>query len=675
MGEKHHVNYRGTKPSLGHEKTDLGRWRLKDDDSRHTWHYLADEDAARDWPQSYAEKHYLDLPLDLPALPQATTPSDAAHNGLNFFEKLQLPSGHWGCESGGPMVFSAGIIVAWFVTNTPIPEPFQIEFKKYLVRLADPVEGGWGLHTTGQSTVCATVINYCVLRILGMGPSDPILVRARSFLHENGGATHSAIWGKFWLAVLGVVDWDIVNPMPPEAWLLPDWAPFAPWRFYAEMRLVSQPMSYLYSKRWSYGGELVQALRREVLVESFPDIQWEQHRNSVSKADYKTPRSWIADSVNWVFVNIWRPYLRTNALKQRAEAWVSRLIDMQDANTDYADIAGTDASMNTIVCYYRDGPDSISFKRHVERLQEFVWLTSDGMLVNSTNGSQSWDTAFAVQAVCHAGFHTDERWRSMLLKAYHFLERQQVRENCVDQDKCYRQARKGGWAFSNKDQGFVVSDCIAEALKAIIMLEKTGKFPKIFDDQRIFDAVDTMMLYQNKSGGVSAFEARRGGEYLEKLNVTEIFGRNMVEYDYPECTSSCVTALALFRQHWPQYRSKEVDTFIRRGISWIKGDQRLDGSWYGSWGICFTYGTMFALESLACVGEHYATSQSARRACDFLISKQREDGGWSESFKVYGTSPPSQCISHALNRLARRWSITRTPTDRSSPKQHGLLSV
>lgn len=44
-------------------KTDHTRWRLKDDDSRHTWHYLTDDKAAEEWPQSYAEKYYLNLPL------------------------------------------------------------------------------------------------------------------------------------------------------------------------------------------------------------------------------------------------------------------------------------------------------------------------------------------------------------------------------------------------------------------------------------------------------------------------------------------------------------------------------------------------------------------------------------------------------------------------------------
>ena len=43
---------------------------------------------------------------------------------------------------------------------------------------------------------------------------------------------------------------------------------------------------------------------------------------------------------------------------------------------------------------------------------------------------------------------------------------------------------------------------------------------------------------------------------------------------------------------------------------------------------------MFATESLSLVGETYETSPYARKACDFLLSHQREDGGWGESYKV-----------------------------------------
>ena len=60
--------------------------------------------------------------------------------------------------------------------------------------------------------------------------------------------------------------------------------------------------------------------------------------------------------------------------------------------------------------------------------------------------------------------------------------------------------------------------------------------------------------------------------------------------------------------------------------------QRRDGSWYGNWGVCFTYGTWFGMEALAAVGETAANSSEARAACAFLLQKQRADGGWGESY-------------------------------------------
>lgn len=43
---------------------------------------------------------------------------------------------------------------------------------------------------------------------------------------------------------------------------------------------------------------------------------------------------------------------------------------------------------------------------------------------------------------------------------------------------------------------------------------------------------------------------------------------------------------------------------------------------------------MFAIESLALEGETYQNSSSVRKACEFLLSKQMDDGGWGESYKV-----------------------------------------
>jgi Squalene-hopene cyclase C-terminal domain len=71
-----------------------------------------------------------------------------------------------------------------------------------------------------------------------------------------------------------------------------------------------------------------------------------------------------------------------------------------------------------------------------------------------------------------------------------------------------------------------------------------------------------------------------------------------------------------------------------RGVEFLHNIQQPEGGWPGYWGICFTYATMFALQSLCLADETYETSDSVRRACDYLVSKQRADGGWGESYKV-----------------------------------------
>jgi lanosterol synthase len=125
----------------------------------------------------------------------------------------------------------------------------------------------------------------------------------------------------------------------------------------------------------------------------------------------------------------------------------------------------------------------------------------------------------------------------------------------------------------------------------------------------------------------------------------------MYEYDYPECTTAVVTALALFRKYWPDYRRHDLELFLQRAFQYIKAAQYPEGGWYGSWAVCFTYGTMFALESLATIGETYSNSSHAKRGCDFLVSKQRDDGGWSESYQVSLSCsfPPLDDLSFGLH--------------------------
>lgn len=200
-------------------------------------------------------------------------------------------------------------------------------------------------------------------------------------------------------------------------------------------------------------------------------------------------------------------------------------------------------------------------------------------------------------------------------------------------ERCNRQATKGAWPFSTKRQGYTVSDCTAEGLKSSIILQTIPEMPTIINPERFLDSVDILLSMQNRSGGYGSYEKNRATPLLEAFNPAEVFGNIMVEYDYPECTTAVLHALRTFIKLNPNYRRDEIEAACQGCVKYIKSVQGQDGSWYGAWGICYTYAAMFALSSLSSVGEYYENSDSSRRGCDFLIQHQKEDGGWGESYK------------------------------------------
>jgi lanosterol synthase len=115
------------------------------------------------------------------------------------------------------MFLLPGIVISCYVTETDLPEEQRIEFKNY-VFARQAKDGGWGLHIEGESSVFGITMNYVSLRLLGVGPDDPRMIKARNLLHSYGGAINGPHWLKFWLSVLGVTPWELVNPVPPELW-------------------------------------------------------------------------------------------------------------------------------------------------------------------------------------------------------------------------------------------------------------------------------------------------------------------------------------------------------------------------------------------------------------------------------------------------------------------------
>ncbi|KAL8149707.1 cycloartenol Synthase [Apium graveolens] len=579
---------------------------------------------------------------------------------LKFHSTLQGSDGHWPGDYGGPMFLLPGLVITLSITgalNAILSKEHKREMCRYLYNHQNS-DGGWGLHIEGASTMFGTALSYVTLRLLGEGATDGqgSMEKGRQWILDHGGATSITSWGKMWLAVLGVFEWSGNNPLPPEIWLLPYILPFHPGRMWCHCRMVYLPMSYLYGKR--FVGPItptVLSLRKEIFNVPYHEIDWNQARNLCAKEDLYYPHPLIQDILWGTLHKVVEPFLMNwpgKKLREKSLCTVMEHIHYEDENTRYICIGPVNKVLNMLCCWVED-PNSEAFKLHLPRLYDFLWIAEDGMKMQGYNGSQLWDAAFSVQAFISTEL-TDE-YSLTLRKAHMFIKNSQVQDDCPgDLDFWYRHISKGAWPFSTADHGWPISDCTAEGLKAALLLSKLS--PELvgepLDAKRLYDAVNVILSLQNSDGGYATYELTRSYRWLELINPAETFGDIVIDYPYVECTSAAIQALSTFKKLYPGHRREEINLSIEKAAVFIEKIQAPDGSWYGSWAVCFTYGTWFGIKGLVAAGRNFATCSSIRKACDFLLSKQTASGGWGESYlscqnKVYTNLEGDR--SHVVN--------------------------
>ncbi|NUO48774.1 MAG: terpene cyclase/mutase family protein [Polyangiaceae bacterium] len=556
--------------------------------------------------------------------PTSTSPIARA---VSTLARLQLDDGHWAGDYGGPLFLLPGLVLAHEIIGAPLTDHQRSRMITYL-RNVQNEDGGWGLHIEDRSTMFGTTLNYVALRVLGVPADDERARRARAWIRDQGGALGVPTWGKAWLSVYGLYKWEGVNPLLPELWLLPKKLPIHPSNFWCHTRAVFLPMSYLYGRR-AVGPEtdLVRALRTEIYLEPYDSIDFAKHRNSIHERDLYTPHTKILDRLN----DAMRVYdaSHNKALRDRALAFVMDHIHHEDESTAYLDIGPVSKALHIVAVWFED-PNQPAVRRHLDRVADYLWDGRDGMKMQGYNGSQLWDLAFAMQALLeHTPLSNEPRAKAVLDKAYQWLDQNQVKEDVVDRERYYRNPTRGCFPFSTREQAWPVTDCTAEGMKVALKMESRTVRP--ISRERLEHATDALLFEQNDDGGWSEYERARGPRWLEHINAAEVFGDIMLGYSHVECTSACMQGLLAFSARYPDYRASDVARAIERGVRYLRTDQRSDGSWYGAWGICFTYATWFGIEGLV-KADRKGDLQRIQHGMEFLVSKQRSDGGWGESY-------------------------------------------
>ncbi len=597
-----------------------------------------------------------------------------------------------GGDFEGEMVWCTMILAQAVIVRTIVGQPYSQADREKIIKhfeVTQAKDGSWGMHPESPGYVFFTTLAYVALRLIDVAPDHPVASRARNWLHQQPtGVEGIPTWGKFWLAILGLYEYKGLNAIPPELFLLPEWLPFHPRRFYCHTRLIYLGLAYICGKRFvaNLPEPLVSALRSELYTTPYNQIPFSKLRHALAKSDVYVP---ITPVLRLIYDGL-AIFERWHSKKTREKA-LSVCLDrilFEQKTTCYQGISPVNGLLNTLAIFVADSKHP-ELEPSIQGVEAWRWEDENEGLRYVGARSNTWDTGFVLQAVSNIR-SPDESTVDAMGKAIAFLSRAQLCDEAPGYENYWRDPATGGWCFSDGEHRWPVSDCTAEAISGIITIQTGPSYHNLpkFDPNRLREGILFILSRQNKDGGFGTYEQRRAGKLLELINPSEMFGQCMTELSYIECTASALDAICHFRHLDPDFEPVRLEEASQRAIRLLKSQQQADGSWQGFWGINYTYATFHAVRALRSSGTS-ADDPLMQKAAAFLLAHQRDDGGWSEHYtscleERYIEHPETQVVMTSWALLALMdilpsdhpaiangmvWLLKQQQTDGSWPMQ------
>jgi squalene-hopene/tetraprenyl-beta-curcumene cyclase len=232
--------------------------------------------------------------------------------------------------------------------------------------------------------------------------------------------------------------------------------------------------------------------------------------------------------------------------------------------------------------------------------------------------SPVWDTALAAHALMEVG---GTRANARAERGLQWLLARQVCDVRGDwADRC-KTLQPGGWPFQYVNPHY--PDLDDTALVVLAMQRAAWRDSDAYDTA-IERASTWVSGMQCSAGGWGAFDVDNTHDYLQSLPFADYGG--MIDPPTADVTAHCLSMLA-------GYQDAEAHA-LNAARDFLLAQQESTGSWFGRWGVNYLYGTWSALCALNACGVPHDHS-CMRRATQWLLSQQHEDGGWGESCVSY----------------------------------------
>src|SRR5947208_5681047 len=164
--------------------------------------------------------------------------------------RQQKPDGHWCGE-----LFVDSTLCSDYVLYLhwlgEVDRDLQERCTQHILQRQLP-DGGWNIYFGGPSEINATVKAYFALKLAGHSPESKLMTRARERALQLGGLEKTNSFTRLYLALAGVIGWDMVPAIPPELMFLPQWAPVNIYEMSSWTRAIVIPLTILYARKPSW---------------------------------------------------------------------------------------------------------------------------------------------------------------------------------------------------------------------------------------------------------------------------------------------------------------------------------------------------------------------------------------------------------------------------------------